>query len=141
MPFTRMRYHIVFATKKRAGWIWPEVEDFLYPVLGRQAKNLGGQTIRIGGIEDHVHLICAVRCDVAIKGFVEDLKARSSKAVRGEFPNLYGFGWQRGFGCFTLDPLNMDEIVAYVENQKEHHGSGDLREVWERVTEHAPTFE
>ena len=134
MSFTRLRYHIVFATKERARWIWPEVEAFLYPVIGHIARQLDGRLLAVGGVQDHVHLVCAIRPSIALDDFVRDVKSRSSAAVRGEFENLYGFGWQDGYGGFTLNPLDMDEIFAYVRNQKEHHANNELHDLWERVT-------
>ena len=141
MAYTRLRYHMIFATKKRARWIWPDVEAFLYPVLIRQAELNDGRIIRIGGIEDHVHLICALKPRTCVSDFAERIKSNASKAVRKEFANLYGFAWQKSYGCFTLNPFEMDEIVAYVENQKAHHRDGELLEIYERVVAHAPTFE
>ena len=136
MSFTRLRYHIVFTTKKRARWIRPEVEAFLYPVMIKLTRTLGGHCIRLNGIEDHIHLICALPSSTNIDDFVCDLKSRSSSAVRAHFKNLYGFKWQDGFGAFSLDAYNMDGIIAYVENQKQHHRNNEVRELWEGIQSH-----
>jgi putative transposase len=135
MPYTRLRYHFVFATKKRARWIWPEVEEFLYPVLVRLTERAGGHTIRIGGVEDHVHTICALKPKISPSDFIERIKSESSQAVRGRFKNLWGFKWQIGYGAFSLNPHDMDRVIAYVENQKQHHRRGDLWAVYEKMTD------
>ncbi|AWV88601.1 IS200/IS605 family transposase [Bradymonas sediminis] len=132
MSFTRLRYHIVFATKKRVRWIRPEVEAFLYPVMVKIGRSLTGQIIRLGGVEDHVHVICALPPNICVEDFVRDLKSRSSCAVRAHFKNLYGFRWQDEFGAFSLNPNDMGGIIAYVENQKRHHSNHQTREIWER---------
>src|SRR5690554_6437263 len=131
MSFTRLRYHIVFTTKNRVRWIRPEVEEFLYPMMIKLTKVLGGRCIRLGGVEDHIHLICALPPDITIEDFVRDLKSRSSGAVRANFKKLYGFKWQDEFGVFSLNPFDMDTIIAYVDNQKHHHAHNRTHKPWE----------
>ncbi len=140
MAFTRLRYHLVFGTKYGLPLITPEVEDFLYPVLGRAANNTGGRSIRIGGVEDHVHIICAIPPDIAVDQFVRKLKSQAAAATSRKFPtltdryaNLDKFLWKPGYGGFTLNPLNMGGIISYVENQKEHHARGTPRPAYERI--------
>ncbi|AWV90048.1 IS200/IS605 family transposase [Bradymonas sediminis] len=134
MSFTRLRYHIVFATKYRARWISPAVEEVLYPVLGKVINDIGGQSIRINGVEDHVHLVCALPPSLCIDDSIRAMKSQSTCAIRRHFEHLSFFKWQRGFGCFTLNPVDMRGILAYVENQKQHHRRRDeLQAMWERV--------
>jgi REP element-mobilizing transposase RayT len=135
MPYTRLRYHFIFATKNRARWIWPDVESFLYPVLVRLIKRAGGHAIRLGGVEDHVHIVSALEPKVSVSDFLERIKSESSQAVRGRFKNLWGFGWQDGYGAFTLNPTDMDRILEYVENQKEHHRTGNLWLPYEKLAD------
>lgn len=134
MSFTRLRYHIVFATKGRTPWISAEVEDVLYPVVGKLTRTLGGQLIRVGGIEDHIHIINAIPAKLSVEDFIRDLKSRSSAVLHQRFEDLQAFEWQRGFGCFTLNPMDMGAILAYVENQKEHHRGDKLCESWETIS-------
>jgi REP element-mobilizing transposase RayT len=135
MPFTRLRYHIVFATKDRADLIDSELEEFLYPVLGAAVGRNDGQIINIGGVEDHVHLICGVRPVITMSDFVRRVKSESSGAVRRNFKRRRGFKWQVGYGAFTLSALGYQDAVAYVKNQKEHHRLDTLREPFERMDE------
>jgi len=134
MSFTRLRYHIVFATKERTPWISPEVEYVLYPLLGNLTRTLGGRLIRVGGVEDHIHLINAIPATLSVADFVRDLKSRSSAALHRRFEHLESFKWQRGFGCFSLNPMDMAGIVAYVENQKDHHRREAICEAWELIS-------
>ncbi len=135
MSFVRFRFHLIFATKHRTPWIDAEVEEFLYPVLGRAAKNTGAKAYSIGGVEDHVHMVSSVPARLAFSDFVRKIKSQSTAAVRKEFSHLEEFGWQVGYGGFTLNPLDMDAIFAYVKNQKERHRKDDLWEPYEKITE------
>ena len=133
MSYTRLRYHIVFATKGRQAWLSEEIREFLYPVFGRIAKNEGGRLLEAGGVEDHVHLICAIKPTVAVSDFIGRLKANSTGALKRNFEQLGAFEWQGEFSCFTADPANMDKLRSYVANQVEHHRNGDLWELYEFI--------
>ncbi len=47
----------------------------------------------------------------------------------GEF-----FKWQGSYGAFTVSKEAVPSVKAYIERQKEHHGSGDVVTEWERTT-------
>ncbi len=131
MSFTRMRYHFVFATYKRQRWIDQQLEDFLYPVICRQFSLNDAAVVTIGGIEDHVHIVAGIRPTVAVTDVIKVVKRDSSKAVRRNFKRLRSFKWQTGFGGFTANPNNMDDLIDYVQSQKEHHKNGTLIEEFE----------
>jgi hypothetical protein len=40
-----------------------------------------------------------------------------------------------GYGCFSLNPLDMDDVFRYVENQKQHHRKDELWVEYETLTE------
>ena len=121
MSFTRMRYHFVTATKSRTPWLEDRVQAFVRGVMRQRAEEVGGKLVSAGGVEDHQHVIAAVKPNVAPADFIKELKAESSRRIRREFPTLHNFKWQEGYGGFTLWPLQMDEIVEYVEDQESHH--------------------
>jgi len=54
-----MYYHLVWATKKRAPLIRPELEPHLY-YLRRKAREIGVRVYAINGWTDHVHVIAAI---------------------------------------------------------------------------------
>ena len=127
MPFTRLRYHLVTATKGREPLIGPKVEPIVYDSLEEKIEELDGRLFAIGGIEDHIHLVAAVPPTIAVSDFVGRIKAAASGALSKEF------AWQRGYGAFTLWPEGLGKITRYVRNQKVHHASDDLREHLEEM--------
>jgi REP element-mobilizing transposase RayT len=126
MPYTRLRYHIVIATKGRAPWITPDIENFLYPVIGHITKNIDCRLLEIGGIEDHIHLLPALRPSIAVSDFISILKSNSTGAIKRNFPWMNHFRWQGTFSAFTIGPNDLQRITYYIQNQKEHHNRGTL---------------
>ena len=38
------------------------------------------------------------------------------------------FGWQDGYAAFSVSKSQLPEIIAYVENQREHHRTKTFQE-------------
>ena len=137
MSFTKLRYHLVFATKNRRRCLKDGVREFAWLKLCEFAEDIGGYVIAVGGIEDHVHMLAGLPPTAAISSFVQQVKRRATTAIRREYPlRLKGFKWQKGYGGFTVSAHDIDGLVRYIDNQEEHHRLGTLREDVEAFMEH-----
>ena len=58
------------------------------------------------------------------------LKGNSSKWLRETFTELrqQNFGWQEGFGAFSIGISGVDDTVCYIQGQEEHHQKKSFRE-------------
>ena len=55
------------------------------------------------------------------------VKGVSSSGLNAtEFP-LQNFGWQEGYGVFSLSQRDLQEVIAYVQNQKVRHAEKRLK--------------
>ena len=117
--------HIVFSTKYREEFIYPPYEKELHAYLGKVCKDLGCQPIKIGGYTDHVHVLCLLSQKVLLMKLVEEIKSHSSKWYKTKDESLKNFYWQDGYGAFSVSPRAVDKVVAYIENQHEHHSKKD----------------
>lgn len=113
--------HIVFSTKERRQTITAEIEDRLHAYLGGIVRDQGGTAIKVNGTEDHVHVLAKTPKTVADSDFMRALKANSSKWVHDTFPQCRAFAWQVGYGWFSVSKSMVPKVIAYIENQKEHH--------------------
>jgi putative transposase len=113
--------HIIFSTKHRAALINDKVEEDLYAYLGGICKNLDCQPIKIGGYVDHVHVLCMLSKKIALVKLLEELKSHSSKWIKTKGAGLENFYWQDGYGAFSVNPSEIDAVIKYIANQKEHH--------------------
>lgn len=135
MPFSRCRFHLVWATKNRDPMIDAEMEPIIHQALFTKAKDCGAQVIVANGVADHIHLIAAIPPAVYIPDLVRELKTGSSRAVHLALPHKKIFAWQRGYGIFTLDSRDFQGAVQYVVHQKEHHAKKTLWDLFERWEE------
>lgn len=76
--FTRLTYHIVFATKYRKRTITEQIQERLYEYIGGTLRGKKGHLIEIGGVEDHVHLLAGLSPSLAVSDVIRDVKASSS---------------------------------------------------------------
>ena len=77
----------------------------------------------VGGIEDHVHLVASVPPSIALSEFVGQVKGNSSHFVNHEIKPDYHFVWQGEYGVVSFGGKQLDMVVKYVKNQRQHHGA------------------
>jgi REP element-mobilizing transposase RayT len=135
MPYTRLFYHLIWATKNRLPMITSAIEISLFAYLGQKASELECELFAINGWEDHIHLVLEIPPKLSVAEVAQRLKGASSH----EFPDLY---WQRGYGALTVSDRNLAVVIAYVRQQKEHHAQQTINprlECWdEEVNEGKP---
>jgi len=121
MSYWRLYYHFVWTTKKRLPLIVPKVEDELFGYLIGKAHNMNSIVHAVDGTEDHVHLVASVPPSVALSDFAARLKGSSShylnKVLKG------AFAWQGGYGVVSFGEKQLEWVVGYVNNQKQHHSN------------------
>ena len=129
MSHTHFLFHIIFATKDRKPLISAEWESELFAYISGIIKNLGGQTLEINGMQDHMHIVTQLDLKIGFPDMMRDVKASSSKWVRRN--RLYEFNWQRRYGAFSVSESALDTVRRYIRNQKSHHLSQSLRSKFE----------
>jgi REP element-mobilizing transposase RayT len=120
--------HCVFSTKERRRLITPALQERLLPYLGGIARAHKMKMLAVDGVEDHVHALLSIPATLPIAKAVQLLKDNSSKWIHETFPDQRLFGWQEGYGAFSIGVSGVDETIAYIRNQKEHHRSRSFKE-------------
>jgi putative transposase len=113
--------HIIFSTKHRKPLIDESVEDELHTYLGGICNKLECQVIKVGGYTDHVHILCMLSKNVALIKLLKELKSHSSKWIKTKGDKYANFYWQDGYGAFSVNPSEVEVVIKYIANQKEHH--------------------
>lgn len=126
--YTNLIYHVVFSTKERRPLITPERQERLYDYLGGTIRGLGGISLGINGVEDHVHLLAKLRPDKSVSDVLRDLKSNATGWMHDVFPDAKDFSWQNGYGAFSVGPSEIERIKRYIANQKIHHGRQSFEE-------------
>ncbi len=68
-----------------------------------------------------MHLAVRLARTVTVAGVVAELKTSSSQWLKAQARDLTGFAWQRGYGAFSVGPADLEALLAYIDEQEEHH--------------------
>ena len=120
--------HVIFSTKERRPLLDAGTRPKLHAYLATVARNAGCECYRTGGMADHVHLAIRLSRTLTIADLVENLKTSSSKWIKTQSADLAAFSWQRGYGCFSVGPVDLDLLCAYIDQQEEHHRTRTFQE-------------
>lgn len=128
MSYTKLLYHIVFRTKYGNDTIPGQHEKELYAYIMGIINNKKSKLYRIGGTENHLHLLVDIHPTFALSDFMRELKEYSSKwlATNLNFPDFEG--WAVSFAGFTYNLNDKQTIINYINNQKEHHKTVSFEE-------------
>jgi REP element-mobilizing transposase RayT len=114
--------HTVFSTKDRRPFLKDlNLRNETHAYIGGILGNLECQPVIVGGVEDHVHFLCALSrtCDAAT--MVKEVKRGSSLWIKAKGTDLADFHWQNGYGVFSIGSSQIGAVKSYIENQIEHH--------------------
>jgi putative transposase len=126
--YTSLYYHIVFSTKNRAGFINTKIEKRIWEYIGGITRENKMIALQVGGIEDHIHALVKAPPTLAPSKIAQLLKGGSSLWIRTEFPELWGFEWQDGYGAFTVSKSALPDVQGYIQNQRQHHRKMSFQE-------------
>jgi putative transposase len=114
--------HLVFSTKDRRRYFQDlQVRERMYEYLGGISKELNCEPVRIGGVDDHVHLLCRFGRTVSQAEWVKELKRGSTMWLKAQEPRFRDFSWQGGYATFSVSASNLEKVAEYVAKQEEHH--------------------
>jgi REP element-mobilizing transposase RayT len=93
----------------------------LHHYLGGILAQLDCQPIIVGGVEDHVHLLCALSRTCEAAAMIKEAKRGSSLWLKTRGPDLRIFAWQNGYGIFSIGFSQIGSVRDYIAGQDEHH--------------------
>ncbi len=119
--YTNILIHYIFSTKNREKIIADELQERLWPYMGGIARENNMKALAIGGVEDHVHLLISLPPMLSVSKAIQLIIGGSSKWVHDTFAKHKNFKWQEGYGAFSVSISQVDDTVAYINRQREHH--------------------
>jgi putative transposase len=120
--YSSNRIHLVFSTKNREKQITEELQLKLWPYTAGIAKNHHFEVIKIGGVEDHAHVLLLLPATMPLAKAIQTLKSCSAKWMN-DLRTTRDFAWQAGYGAFSVRSSQTEAVIGYIECQKEHHST------------------
>jgi REP element-mobilizing transposase RayT len=113
--------HLIFSTKDRQNLIDKAIQNELYAYVGGICKEIECYPYAIGGVENHIHILCLLSKKVALVDLLKTVKAQSSRWIKTKGKKYQKFYWQKGYGAFSINPSEISFVKDYIYRQEEHH--------------------
>ena len=126
--FSQIYIQIIFAVKARNSLIGKEWEEELYKYITGIVQNKGQKMLAIQGIPNHIHFLIGMKPSCCLSDLVREVKKSSNRFIKEKKFSKFKFDWQEGYGAFSYSHSALDNIIAYVMNQKEHHKKRTFKE-------------
>lgn len=140
---SRIYLHIVFSTKDRQPVLGDsQLRKSLYAFIAGAMKQLDCIPVEIGGVEDHIHILCLLPRIKTVADVVKETKRVSTNWLKEQSLTLQNFHWQGGYGVFSVSQSNVNAVIEYVRNQEEHHREVSFQDEYRAfLKKHAVDFD
>jgi len=126
--------HVVFSTKDRRPLLRDRAfRDEMHRYIGGILKGLDCPPIIVGGVEEHVHVLCILSRTIAPADMVKEVKRSSSLWIKKRGPEFADFAWQAGYGIFSIGYSQLEEVRRYIANQEQHHRKVTFQDEFRRL--------
>ena len=126
--FTQIYIQVVFAVKHKNSLIHSSWEEELYKYLTGICQNKEQKMLAINGMPDHIHFLMGMKPTCCLSDFVREVKKASTNFINDKKFTKEKFHWQEGFGAFSYSHSSLNNVIKYIQNQKQHHQKQSFQE-------------
>ena len=126
--FSQIYIQVVFAVKGRNSLIAASWEDELYKYITGIIQNKGQKMLAINGMPNHIHLLIGIKPSCCLSDLIREVKKSSNAFIQEKRFSPHKFEWQEGYDAFSYSHSALNDVIAYITNQKEHHHRKTFRE-------------
>jgi putative transposase len=93
----------------------------LYKYIWGIIQKRKGFLYKIGGTENHIHILSDLHPTVCLSDYIKEIKTGSNQWMKktGNFPLFES--WAEGSCSLTYSINEKNVLINYIKNQKEHH--------------------
>lgn len=126
--YTQIYIQVVFAVKNRNALIRPSWEEQLFKYITGIIQNKQQKMLAINGMPDHIHFFIGMKPTCCLSDLVREVKKSSHDFIKEKGFTKFQFNWQEGYGAFSYSHSQLDNVIAYIGNQKQHHAKKSFKE-------------
>jgi len=131
---SKILLHVVFSTKERRPLLRDcAFREEMHGYIGGILNGLDCAPVIVGGVEDHVHLLCVLSRTCAPADMVKEVKRGSSLRIKTRSSVFADFAWQSGYGVFSIGYSQVEEVRRYIAGQEEHHRKLTFQDEFRRL--------
>ncbi|AHW59567.1 REP element-mobilizing transposase RayT [Draconibacterium orientale] len=126
--YSQIYIQVIFAVQNRTALIQPHWEEELNKYITGIVQNKGQKMLAINGTSNHIHFLIGMKPTCCLSDLVREIKKSSDSFIKEKQFSKFQFRWQQGFGAFSYGQSQLNDIIRYIENQKEHHRKKSFQE-------------
>lgn len=114
-------YHVVFCPRYRLNILRDGVDERFKEIAGQVSIESGFEIIEMEVMPDHAHLLLSVDPQMGVHKVVKQIKGRTSRVLRKEFPRLKNLSrtlWASSYFVATTGGATLETVKRYIESQK-----------------------
>ena len=102
--------------------------------IERTSRELDVTVYAVGIMPDHVHVFAQIPPALTVAKVIGRWKGASAHAANANRPDsLSVLAWQAGYGVLSVSQSGFDQVLAYVQHQRERHAAREVYGVLERA--------
>lgn len=119
-----IQYHIVWCVKYRHRILTPKIEERLYEILNKIAKDNNFQILECNGDLDHIHILINCSPQHYIPDMLKALKGVTARLLMKECGEelkdklWHGHLWNPSYFVATVSENTEEQIRRYIQSQK-----------------------
>ena len=126
--YSQIYIQIVFAVKHRDALIHETWEERLYKYITGIVQTKEQKLLAINCMPDHIHILIGMKPSCCLSDLVREIKKSSNEFITENKFCKHAFNWQEGYDAFSYSHSQLDDVITYINNQKEHHKKKTFKE-------------
>ena len=126
--YSQLYIQLIFSVKNRNAMIDIKFEDEIYKYITGIITQQNHKLIAINGMPDHIHILIGYKPNSNLSDLVKQIKVSSTKFINEKRFSKYKFNWQSGYGAFSYSKSQLNNVIQYINSQKEHHKKVSFKE-------------
>ncbi|HSP86640.1 MAG TPA: IS200/IS605 family transposase [Ignavibacteriaceae bacterium] len=119
--YTKLWTHIIWETLSREKLLDEKTGKLVSEYLFNYSKEKN-IFMKVNYVNpEHVHTLIDQPTNLSIEDTVKLFKGSSSHFINQQKIVAGKFSWGRGYAAFSVSESQIDKVVEYIKNQKEHH--------------------
>ncbi len=126
--YTQIYIHYVIVVSHRDYLIQEKQQLEVYPFISGLINSMGHKSLAVNGVPNHTHIFMGFNPDKSPSETIKEIKRATTNFINSKkwFPGK--FAWQPGYGGFSYSRSQIDNVINYIKNQKNHHKKQSFRD-------------
>ena len=113
--------HAIVAVEFKEALIDPSWAGDLFTQVAGILSATNNTPLVVSGTEDHMHFLINMSPHYSMDGLITEVKTHAKNWVDRKRLTNVPFGWQEGYGAFTISMSQKDTLVEFLKHQEEYH--------------------